>query len=246
MSAYLSRTWRAAAVAFLLGLSASSHSAVVTGPVTNPANGHLYYLLSQGTWTASEAEAQSMGGHLVTINDAAEDAWVYQQFASYGGVVHNLWIGLTDAASEGTWVWTSGEALSYTHWVPGDPNNLPPSENYGIMWGANSGFAYNGFWNDLPDSANSYPAFGVVEIAKPVFARTQSLRLTGSGWGDAGLFNCGLSRWDASTSGYGTFTLTYPFLYNEINGGGYYGLVVNDRTLGRFVEVIWLWDDDLN
>ena len=79
-----------------------------------------------------------------------------------------------------------------------------------------------------------------------LFSRTQSLTMSGAGWGDAGLFNCGLGQWDASTSGYGTFSLSYPLQYNADNGGGYYGLVVNDRTLGRFVEVVWLWDDDLN
>ena len=78
------------------------------------------------------------------------------------------------------------------------------------------------------------------------FARTQSLQMSGAGWGDAGLWNCGFARWDASTSGYGWFSLSYPLQYNAGNGGNYYGLVVNDQALGRFVEVIWLWDDDLN
>ena len=39
----------------------------VVGPITNPANGHDYYLLEASTWTAAEAEAVSLGGHLVTI-----------------------------------------------------------------------------------------------------------------------------------------------------------------------------------
>ena len=47
-------------------------------------------------------------------------------------------------------------------------------------------------------------------------------------------------------SGYGAFALSYPLQYSGGSGGSFYGLVVNDRTLGRFVEVIWLWDDDLN
>ena len=39
-------------------------------------NGSDYYFTTNtaGTWTAGEAEAVGMGGHLVTINDAAEEA----------------------------------------------------------------------------------------------------------------------------------------------------------------------------
>ena len=53
-----------------------ANASVLQGPVTNASNGHLYYLLNQTSWTASEAEAVSLGGHLTTINDANENAWV--------------------------------------------------------------------------------------------------------------------------------------------------------------------------
>ena len=53
--------------AFLTGPLTAS---ILQGAVTNPANGHTYYLLTQNTWTASEAEAVTLGGHLVTANDA--------------------------------------------------------------------------------------------------------------------------------------------------------------------------------
>jgi hypothetical protein len=57
--------------------------------VVNPANHHLYYLLDAASWTRSEAESLSMGGHLVTINDEAENNWVTDTFA----LDRNLWIG---------------------------------------------------------------------------------------------------------------------------------------------------------
>ena len=35
-----------------------------------------------------------------------------------------MWIGGTDAASEGTWKWSStGTPLSYTNWRQGQPNS---------------------------------------------------------------------------------------------------------------------------
>jgi hypothetical protein len=47
-------------------------------------NGHTYYLLdTDGTkwWHEAEAEAALLGGHLVTINTAEEDQWVFETFA---------------------------------------------------------------------------------------------------------------------------------------------------------------------
>ena len=50
--------------------------------MTNSANGHVYFLLTENTWQNSELEAVRFGGHLVTINDAAEQDWVFSTFGS--------------------------------------------------------------------------------------------------------------------------------------------------------------------
>lgn len=105
----------------LVLLGHSTYAAVISGPITNPANGHVYYLLSQNTWTESEAEATGLGGHLVSINDAQENEWVVSQFATFGGINRYLWIGLTDAADEGVFTWSSGEPLTYENWGSGEP-----------------------------------------------------------------------------------------------------------------------------
>jgi len=77
----------------IASLSMSARVGILAGPVMNPGNGHVYYLLSQNTWSNSEAEAVRLGGHLATIRNAAEDRWVFSTFAAWGGA---LWIGLTD------------------------------------------------------------------------------------------------------------------------------------------------------
>jgi len=136
---------------------------VIGGPLTNPANGHSYYLLSGATWTASEGAAAALGGHLVTINDAAEEDFVYSTFASYGGVNRVLWIGLTDVDSPGHFHWVSGERFTYTHWSFGEPNS--PSEHYGQIFPPDDS-SRHGLWNNAFDNAANPldPTNGVVEI----------------------------------------------------------------------------------
>lgn len=157
-------------------LSAPAMATVITGPIINPANGHKYYLLEQASWTTSQAEAVSLGGHLVTINDAAENEWILDTFGSYDGTDRNLWIGLNDADIEGNFVWASGETSAYTNWVLGEPNNqyidLSP-ESYVHLWrpGSNPG-RDPGKWNDIVDTPfldasadpNLSPFHGVVEV----------------------------------------------------------------------------------
>src|SRR5688572_11605998 len=105
----------------LLAFGCSVQSAVLTGPIYNPATGHNYFLLGQSSWLTAQAEAQSLGGHLATINDAAENTWVTSTFI--GGQERALWIGLNDVAQEGVFVWASGETASYRNWEPGQPDN---------------------------------------------------------------------------------------------------------------------------
>jgi len=136
---------------------------IITGPITNPSNGHAYYLLTENNWTGSEAEAIGLGGHLVTINDAAENTWVVSTFATFGGVPRALWIGLSDAANEGEFVWASGEPVGFTNWGPGEPNNDGPGEDRVLIFPPlDNRFP---FWNDAQDRVGDYPVTnGVVEV----------------------------------------------------------------------------------
>ena len=154
-------------------------SQVLTGPITNPANGHWYYLLEADYWTNAEAQAVQLGGHLVTINDAAENAWVFNTFGNYGGVPRELHIGLTDAGHEGQWVWTSGEAANYRNWAPGEPNNgqgIFPNENYAIMYAPTDPWP-QGSWNDIMGSLAEQRYWGVVEVRPSASIRVSQVEL---------------------------------------------------------------------
>ena len=138
---------------------------VVTGPLTNFNNGHAYYLLSPTNWNSAEAEAISLGGHLATVNDALENAWIVGNFGGFGGVSRMLWIGLNDVAQEGQFVWISGDSATYRNWASGEPNNgagFYPYEDHVVVRGPND--ALPGSWNDAIDTlAHS----AVVEIGPP-------------------------------------------------------------------------------
>ncbi|MCO5799245.1 MAG: hypothetical protein HEQ29_21695 [Dolichospermum sp. LBC05a] len=121
-------------------------------------NGSQYTLTSYGTWQEAQAQAQSLGGNLVTINNQAEQDWLVSTF----GGNEQLWIGLTDEVIEGQFKWTSGETSTYTNWYGGQPDNGGPNgEDYVVL---NYGSA--GKWNDYPNNLSYFR--GIVEIKQPV------------------------------------------------------------------------------
>jgi len=151
----------AAATVLIATLSISSVAAIPgQGPdkgewVRNPATHHYYALVYGMAWPDAEARAEAVGGHLVTINDAAEEAWLEGTFPQ-----PNLWIGLNDVATEGTFVWASGEPVVYTNWVAGEPNDYEPvgGEDFAAMnydTGAEIG------WNDFPAD---WVQDGIIEV----------------------------------------------------------------------------------
>jgi formylglycine-generating enzyme required for sulfatase activity len=137
---------------------------IIDGPTTNPANGHVYYLLSLSTWPDAEAEAVKLGGHLATINDEEENAWVYNSFANHGGIERGLWIGLNDLEEEGAYVWICGDDCAYRNWGATEPNDNDRGEDYvGILWPSE---ARAPGWADFPlcDQWGDIPICGVVEL----------------------------------------------------------------------------------
>jgi len=146
---------------FVACCSASgSFAGVLGGPIFNAATGNAYYILTPDTWINSEQEAMRLGGHLVTINDVAEQGWIFSTFSRFDGGWKNLWIGLTDTLAEGKFVWASGETATFTNWYEGEPNNANGNEHYGEL-----SYARSGEWNDVPNSWPTGPLNnGIVEV----------------------------------------------------------------------------------
>ena len=83
--------------------------------IVNPANGHAYKRIPCESRDDAVAQATTEKAHLVTINDAAEQAWLTAVFG------HEFyWIGLSDTEKEGQWQWDNGEPVTYENWLPDD------------------------------------------------------------------------------------------------------------------------------
>jgi hypothetical protein len=121
-------------------------------------NDHWYDLtLAPLTWHDADSMATSsvydgVRGYLVSIQSQAENDFLVQTF---GSLDTSYWIGFTDEAQEGIWVWSSGETGSYTNWDPGEPNNLWGGEDCAVLqtWST-----HRGYWNDVP--VYNPPEFG--------------------------------------------------------------------------------------
>ncbi|XP_067660797.1 C-type lectin BfL-2-like [Haliotis asinina] len=67
-------------------------------------------------WLSAQRKCESAGANLVHIHDdKARD--VMRSFISNGVI----WIGLNDRASEQSWVWADGSAMTSNYWNPGEP-----------------------------------------------------------------------------------------------------------------------------
>jgi hypothetical protein len=162
--------------------SASGDISIRIGIATQPGtdefydanSGHYYKYISTGTsWDAAKIAAEGttlngLRGYLAEINSLSEN-----DFTKRETTAQNIWIGATDAAVEGTWIWdgatagtggstwnkpagsgtNAGRSASFHSWASGEPNDYGSGEDCAVTnWGG-----LNGNWNDLPCSySNGY------------------------------------------------------------------------------------------
>ena len=117
-------------------------------------NGNSYDVINVTlSWPDAKLAAEALGGHLVTITSAEENAWLTQQFGY--GLDKIFWIGayqLTGSPEPaGGWTWVTDEVFNFTNWCCGGaPNNGGDSPN---EWAATLFYTIhpvNGTtWNDV-------------------------------------------------------------------------------------------------
>lgn len=162
-----------------------------------PSTGHYYeYIPSLGiTWTSANAAASSstyfgLQGYLATLTSQEEADFSGSQASGVG------WIGGSDAATEGVWLWVTGpeagtnfwngtaggSSPNFAFWNTGEPNQSG-NEDYAHITHPNVN--PNGSWNDLTNtgaaSGNYQPQGYVVEYGgmpgDPVLSLTATTTL---------------------------------------------------------------------
>ena len=166
-------------------------------------NGHKYFCsLQPNTWENAKAICRSVGGDLISINSAAENAFITSKIMGA-----TAWIGLNDVRSEGVYEWSDGSPLNYTNWYPGQPNNANGDQDHCEI-------LPDGTWNDqYPNCTREF----ICEIP------CQDVRLI-SGLPSGSLFPCGTTivkyvAYKGSLTDTCSFTVTVNC--NNNNNGNY-------------------------
>ena len=129
------------------------------------------------TWQEAEANANKLGGHLVTINDAEENAWIVDNLAGYSYYYEEganwtpttsdgkdyfkdqYWIGFTRNGAN--FSWADGTSWNYSNFGSGEP---ALNGDYGEITLAPKNADWSkiaGKWND---ENKDHPHYGIAEI----------------------------------------------------------------------------------
>ena len=109
------------------------------------------------THDAAETACAQLGAHLAVITSQAEN--LFFSAIAPSAVDSDIWIGGSDAVTEGSWLWIDGETWGYTHWRTGEPNNGGASgipENCNVIEGDHN-IANEGCQWDDRDCSRLYP-----------------------------------------------------------------------------------------
>jgi hypothetical protein len=95
------------------------------------------------TWLEAEASCAAIGAHPAILPSAAMDTAAEALVGN-----RDTFIGLTDEASEGAFVWVDGSALVFANFASGEPNNGGGggAENCVVIAGSRAGKK----WDDRP------------------------------------------------------------------------------------------------
>jgi len=131
------------------GRDASVDAAVDAAPCTggdaamrSPTGACFFVFNQQVTYVDARSGCAASGAHLAILR-SAQDAQVARTLVG----ANTAFLGLTDQATEGTFVWSDGSSLIYTDWYPGEPNDGGGAypEDCAVISGARAGQ-----WDDRP------------------------------------------------------------------------------------------------
>ena len=142
-----------------------SDSGIPAGASVNPQNGHSYLVYPDSvSWIDAKTACESLGGHLATISDAQEQAFV-EQLAQTCSERTNFWLGGYYDRNRDIWKWVDGTPFTYTNWDSwnnGETEFSQPDNHTGNEWYIRFGKSdqtyetwveHAGCWNDIANRA---------------------------------------------------------------------------------------------
>uniref|UniRef100_A0A3P9DKZ5 Immune-related, lectin-like receptor 4 n=1 Tax=Maylandia zebra TaxID=106582 RepID=A0A3P9DKZ5_9CICH len=107
-----------------------------------------YFSTNKSSWTKSRDDCRAKGGDLVKIDSREEQEFLRKEVRRImKDHEDKFWIGLTDSAEQGRWLWVDGSPLneSLSYWNYKEPDNW--REDDCVMMG-DKGDRYQKSWSD--------------------------------------------------------------------------------------------------
>ncbi len=173
-------------LAALCGLVAIAMTPAQAALTFNPANGHYYdFITGSRNWFDANTHAQGQfhlgfQGHLATITDSAEDAFIFNTFVLPAPSDQKVsWLGgfqpIGSTEPSGGWQWVTGETWSYTNWGAGEPNNA------GFLGEGGLEYRTDSKWNDANRLFETNKAYVIEYDVPSTVPEPGSMALLGSG-----------------------------------------------------------------
>jgi Lectin C-type domain len=120
--------------------------AVASGTVETFYSGDSVYSIysTPMTWAKANAYAKAVGGQLAVVEDIEENDFLYQEImdlmsssdlvkstAKDGGGAAYVWLGATDAVTEGVWKWVNNQDLDTDNFMWGSNGSLSEPDDFG-------------------------------------------------------------------------------------------------------------------
>ena len=103
-------------------------------------NGKWYRVYEEVlSWSNAQAKCREIGGQLVVIPNLETQNFVVNLLQG-----QESWLGATDQAQEGTWIWSDGSKMTFQNFAKGNPDNAESKEHFLTIW-------KDGRWNDIFD-----------------------------------------------------------------------------------------------